>query len=115
MAWPIALGAEFLGALYKAFPEETLPIAVHGHPRGEWVAAIHEPAREAEAVARCIIGHRAERGGCAGENFLSPLVVLAAFEHKRFARSSHILHYHCTGAFGFLGVKFGAEGLDLLV
>ena len=81
---------------------------------------LEEPAGEAEAVARSILGPRSDQLlGHAGVGFLAMGVVIAASEDVGLAGLRHLFHHHRgrqipdeSQTFGPEGVAFGLQCLD---
>ena len=53
-----------------------------------------QPLREAESIARRVLGERRQAGGDIGLDFVGRGVVLASLEDERLARRGHFEHDH---------------------
>ena len=62
MTWVRALGSEIVVGLDQAAAEIGLPDPIDDHPRGERVAAIHQPPRQIQPIGRCARTGIPERG-----------------------------------------------------
>ena len=109
MAGGFALRAEIFGRFDQAGAEVHLPVAVHRHARGEGIGGIHQPAGQAETVARRVRRHGRQKRGNRGRDLVAGLIVSAAHQHESVARSGHLRHHHGAGDLVFDGAAFGFE------
>ena len=75
--------AEVLARLDEAAPVQRLPEAVDHHARGQRVVAADQPARQAEAIRRQVVGHGRQRRRRVGVHALARRGERAAFAQRR--------------------------------
>src|SRR5262245_31428917 len=83
MARRLALGAEVLGGLHQAGAEELLPESVDRDPRGQGVARVGQPLREAKAVLWRPVGQGRQEARRRAIDLVRLAVVLAALQEVR--------------------------------
>jgi len=90
------LHAEVFAGFDQAEAEERLPLAVDDDAGGERLRGTHEPAREAQAVARCISGERWKKLRRSEGNLIEARLVVAAVEDERvagFSQSTNLARF----------------------
>ena len=92
----VALRAEIFGGLDDAGSEIQLPVAIHGHARGERMRGIDEPFGEVEAGGALAVvdGERRQDGGSTGLDLVGLIAIVAAAQHEGVARLLHLAHDH---------------------
>ncbi len=94
MGGQLSLAAKILLGRDEAAAEVHAPDAIHHDARGERVAAVRQPARQAEPVARLVLREGRQTGGRVARHDLAWRVVPAALEQMRRPRLTHFLHDH---------------------
>ena len=103
---PLALRAEIVHRLDDADAEEHLPEAIHGDARGQRIAAIHQPPRQAEAVLRPVRARRGENRRQSRGHLFARRIVGAALQQERVARRRTVGHHHHGGNLGVILFAF---------
>ena len=82
MGGQLALQAEIVDGPHQSLAEDKLPVAIHGHAGRERIVRSHEPAGQAQAVARRSAGSEPNARGTRAA-LVARLVVLPARQHVR--------------------------------